>query len=612
MKKWSLPLALLVFGLPMTATAQDRQSLETYLGSVSRAFVADPDGFMALYGPSTPVERVVRSDRPRTSGEPRIIRLDERAGTATVLLSGHAAREDSGNATSASLEYSGLHRLRWSDAGWKIESRVPFQVNCILSHDLTVDLDPAQGFSATDQMKIAVDADQGFFFGLNTGAKVKAVQLDGRPAAFVFQDGFLWLDAAPGPHRLRIEYEIAVERQQGGNSGMFSDAYGHLRNQYWWHPFFGFGVDQGLADFRVTVRAPERVKIAMDVPQTEEVVDGQRRVTATSTVPTGALTWAYDEAWTPSAHRFGDMTLELYATPNYTPKADELVAAAERTWSLLAERFGQPEQHRIAVVQARGRSGNGWHFLSNQAIFTGAAGGAPSRGDGFPVRAFFDHEVAHLWTRPSGRTRNFLSEGWATYAESLVIADRYGAEAARWFWTDQARLFLTSPGAVAGAMGDDASNSGVSYAKGAWTLAMLERTLGRDAFDRGMRAFVAAPLGKTDYDDFIRSFGPDADKARRFLTPWVEGRGAPRITVEREGDHLVLVQNGDVYWLPGFAVAVERRDGSVDWMRVDLEGERTEIGSGAGSDVVRVRLDPAGDYLLLGDRVAELAKASGS
>ncbi|MNN84295.1 hypothetical protein D3C81_2014400 [compost metagenome] len=119
-----------------------------------------------------------------------------------------------------------------------------------------------------------------------------------------------------------------------------------------------------------------------------------------------------------------------------------------------------------------------------------------------------------------------------------------------------------------------------------------------------MRAFMAAPLGKTDYADFVQAFGPNADKARRFLTPWVEGRGAPRVTVERSGDGLVLVQNGGTYWLPGFAVALERGDGSVDWIRVDLEGERTDIPSGAG--LVRVRLDPAGEFLLLGDRVAEV------
>lgn len=609
MKVWSLPLVVLAMGLPLAASAQDRASLETYVAALARTFVDDPDEFETLYGASSSAAAMVRAKEQRMSGEPRILRLNERAGTATVLLSGRVDLEDSGNETSVAMDYSGLHQLRWNGVSWKVESRVPFQVNRILSHDLTVDLDPAQGFSAIDQMEVAV-ADQGFFFGLNTGAKVQGVQLDGRPIPFVFQDGFLWADAASGRHRLRIDYSIAVERKAGGNSAMFSDAFGHIRNQYWWHPFFGFGVDQGLADFRIAIRAPERVKIAVDLPQTEAVVDGQRRVVATSAAPTGAVTWAYDEAWTPSAHRFGDLTLELYATPDYTPKPDILVTAAERTWSLLAARFGEPEQHRIAVVQARGRNGRGWHFLSNQGIFTGVSGGAPSRADDFPVRAFFDHEVAHMWTRPSGPTRNFLSEGWATYAESIVIADRHGAEAMRWFWDDQARLFLTDPDAMAGAMADDAGNAGVSYAKGAWTLAMLERVLGREAFDQGMRAFVAAPLGKTDYADFVQGFGPSADKARRFLTPWVEGRGAPAITVERSGDGLVLVQNGGVYWLPGFAVALERTDGSVDWVRVDIEGERTAIL--AASDVVRIRLDPAGEFLLRGDRVVEPAKRPAS
>ncbi len=610
MKQLSLVAAVCGLALSVPAQAQDRGSLEAYLGEVARTFVADPDGFVALYGAETRAEALVRADLTRTSGAPRITRLNEAAGTATALLSGRVDLDDSGGETSTALYYSGLHRLRWDGVRWKVEEKIPFQTNRILSHDLTVRLDPAQGFAATDEMTVSVDADQGFFFGLNAQAQVHSAKLDGQSVPFFFQNGFLWLDAAPGRHRVTIDYELVVEREAGGNSAMFSDAFGHVRNQYWWHPFFGFGVDQGLADFTVNIQAPERLRIAVDLPQTEVVADGQRRVTARSEVPTGAVTWAYDEEWRPSAHKVGAVTLELFATPDYAPKAENLAAPAERTWSLLAARFGQPELHRMAVIQARGREGNGWHFLSNQAIVTGTAGGAPSRGDGFPVRAFFDHEVAHLWTRPSGTTRNFLSEGWATYAESLVVADRYGAEAARWFWRDQARLYLVNADAARTALNNDPMNSGVSYAKGAWVLAMLERTLGQAAFDQGMRAFVASPLGHTGYDDFVQAFGADADKARRFLAPWVEGRGAPRITVEPGIGHVVLVQNDGAYWLPDFAVAIERTSGAVDWVRVDLEAARTEIP--VGVDVARIRLDPAEAYLLKGDRVVEIAQGAGS
>jgi hypothetical protein len=583
--------------------SQDRAALEAYLTDVSESFRDDPARFKTLFGTPSPADLLVDANRPRVSGPPRILRMDPDG--ATVLLSGYARLENSGDQTSYAQRFSGIYRVKPSADGWRVERRIPFEVNRIYSHDLSLDLDPAVGIRATDEMVVEVNGAQGFFAGMNTNAAVSAVTVDGRRADYAFQDGLLWVEARPGRRRLKIEYALQVEREPGGNSAMFGDRYGHMRNQYWWHPFFDFGVDNGLADFRITIRAPERLKIATDLPQSETVVGGVRTVTARSEVPTGAVTWAYDEAWEPSTHAVGAVELQLFATPDYSPTADSFTRAGEETWSVLSARFGAPGLRRIAVIQARGRDGAGWHFFSNQGIFTGARGGVLSRANGFPVRAFFDHEVAHLWTRPSGATRNFLAEGWATYAESLVISTRHGPEAARWFWSDQARLFLTSEGAQAGILSDDPDNSGVAYSKGAWTLAMLERVLGRDSFDRGVRAFVSAPQGQTDYAAFLRGFGPDAAKAERFLKPWVEGQGAPRMSLAREGDGLVLVRSGGDYWLPDFAVAVETADGSTRWLRVDVAGDRTPLP--AGADVVRVRLDPAEAYLLAGDRVIEAA-----
>lgn len=605
-------MAVLVVGMSSAsaAGAQDRQSVQDYASSIEKSFESDAEGFKRLYGADSMAARLVETQYPRHSSPSRIVRFDASGGTATVLLSGRLAVGSSGDQTSNALLYSGLHRLRWTGQSWGVEEHIPFGVNRIASHELQVDLDPSKGIRVVDAMDVRVDSNEGFFFGLNIQARIRAVSVDGRNAPYVFQDGFFWTDLGRGRHRVEVSYEIDVEREAGENSAMFGDRFGHVRNQYWWHPFFGFGVDNGFGKFALTIRAPERLKVATDLPQEETMGSGIRTVVAKSDAPVEAVTWAYDEEWVPKHYPIGDIVLTLFATPDYTPGPEVLVETIGQARRVLSARFGTPPLKRIAIIQARGRDGNGWHFLSNQAIVTGRQGGKPSRAESFPVRAFLGHEIAHLWTRPSGETRNFLAEGWATYAESLMIEDAYGARSAQWFWQDQARLFATSENARSTALNNDPTNSGVAYAKGAWVLAMLERVVGRAAFDRGMRAFVAAPQGRTGYRDFLRGFGADAAMAERFLKPWVEKPGAPEIRVTQQPGRLLLSQPESVYRLPRLSLLLEMADGMTQWRTVDISGAETDLRVDA--PVARVHLDPLQSFLLSGSRVVELASTKGS
>jgi len=589
-----------------TSQAQDRASLQAHVSAVQSSFESDPDHFKQLYGSTAPAVALVEDSTPRRSSPARIVRFDEAHGTATVLLSGRLLAGASGDQTFNSLLYSGLHRMRWSGQQWHIAERIPMDANAIVSQDVHVELQPGQGIRVEDEIEAEIDSAEGFFFGLNLQARIQDVRVDGRKAAHAFQDGFFWVDAPRGRHRVTIAYQLEVEQEPGGNSAMFGAHFGHLRNQNWWHPFMGFGIDRGDANVRVSIRAPERFKVATDLPQQETVSNGVRTVIAQSTGKVGAVSWAYDDAWTPRNYQVGEVRLDIFATADYAPSDEVLKASVAQAVKVLSARFGMPPARRIVIIQARGRDGAGWHFLSNQAIFTGVQGGNPTRLEGFPIRAFLGHEVAHLWTRPSGVARNFLAEGWATYAESLLIADLQGAERARWFWRDQARLFAASTNANTTALDDDPSNSGVAYSKGAWVLSMLERTVGTAAFDRGMRAFSAAPQGQTSYEDFLRGFGPDAAMAERFLAPWVKGTGAATLKVEQAAQGLILRQPADAYWLPGFELLLEMADGSTQWRTVDITGGETAVPVGAA--VRRVYLDPLEKVLLSGERTIHLAE----
>lgn len=587
-----------------TSQAQDRESLQNHLSSVEASFESNPDRFKQLLGETAPAVALVEDDHPRRSSPARVIAFDEAQGAATVLLSGRLVAGVSGDQTFNALLYSGLHRMRWTGQQWHIADRIPMEANAIVSQDLRVELQPGRGIRVEDVIEAEVDSEAGFFFGLNLQAKVDDVTVDGRKAAYAFQDGFFWVDAPRGRHRMKVSYQLEVEQEMGGNSAMFGGRFGHLRNQNWWHPFMGFGIDRGDGEVRVSIQAPERFRIATDLPQQESVSHGVRTVVARSTGKVGAVSWAYDDAWTPRHYQVGDVRLDIFATADYAPSDEVLKASVAQAVHVLSARFGMPQTRRIAIIQARGRDGAGWHFLSNQAIFTGVRGGSPTRLEGYPIRGFLGHEVAHLWTRPSGAARNFLAEGWATYAESLLIEDLQGAERARWFWRDQARLFAASTNANTTALDNDPSNGGVAYSKGAWVLAMLERAVGRAAFYRGMRAFAAAPQGRTSYEDFLRSFGPDAATAERFLTPWVKEMGAATIKLEQAEGRLILRQPGPAYWLPGFELLLEMEDGSMHWRTVDIAGSETFVPLDA--PVRQVHLDPLEKVLLVAGRMIDL------
>jgi hypothetical protein len=76
---------------------------------------------------------------------------------------------------------------------------------------------------------------------------------------------------------LTIRYSIEVERgPQDTNSGCFLENAGHLRNQYFWHPFFGFDPVGAWADFHIEVRIPKEYRVSTSIPQTERVVGGER------------------------------------------------------------------------------------------------------------------------------------------------------------------------------------------------------------------------------------------------------------------------------------------------------------------------------------------------
>ena len=517
---------------------------------------------------------------------------------AVLLIAGVLQRSSSAQATIESREFSGLYTAVPTPAGWRLSRQVPIdESNRIASHQITARVHPGSALNVTDRMRVEAGADYGFAVRLNHAAVLRRALWNGKPVRYLFGGGLFWADLPKGGSgTLVLDYILRVDQPLAcTGSGCFLPHAGHVRDEYFWHPFFDFNSARDRANFAITVRIPKEYELSTSVPQSERVRGTERIIRGQSERPTFALSLFYDDAWTRSVIERNGVRLELFVAKDFTPSRQELTAVFEDTFALLTDRFGEPGGGYLAVVQARARAGGGWHFNSNQAIVTGGQGGGPPfRTSGAP-RAFFSHEIAHLWTRGAGPATNFLQEGWARFAESLILRSKFGEQVERRFWEAQEKDFFDNFDGKSSIL-DDPGNSGVAYSKGAWIFKMLENILGEKRFNAAMRRFsqesIQRPRDWQELAACLSEASPSFDAAR-FLLPWLQQTDAPSLEVRIEGSRIIVKQGTSPFFLP---VQVEYQVKGLKRRR-SLLLQTTETSLDAGEPVENVILDP--DHLLL-------------
>lgn len=156
------------------------------------------------------------------------------------------------------------------------------------------------------------------------------------------------------------------------------------------------------------------------------------------------------------------------------------------------------------------------------------------------------HELAHSWTgnlvTNATADHFWLNEGATTWAERRILEAVHGEEAAVMGWaigqkgleTDLGRLAdqprLTKLHMDLAGVDPDDAYSRVPYEKGSRLFALLERTVGRDAFDRFVRDYIDrfrfTSITSDDFLAFLDERLPGArEKAR--ADEWVEKPGMP-------------------------------------------------------------------------------------
>jgi hypothetical protein len=567
---------------------------------LERFATGTPDAFNQVY--SHPegrqfVASATAGRRRRVPGHARV--LSRRGDRAVLLLTGHVEYESPGTETLVARAFSGLYEARRGLEGWSLARHLPIDADSrIRRQDVRVEVRPGSGMHVVTRMAMRVDRAEGVAVRLNRGAVLRSVRVDGRPVDHLFSGGLLWArSSARGETIVELDYAIAPGPATSSTLAIGPE-HGFVRDQEIWLPVLNYRTEADMAHISVEARVPAAHQMSVSVPQTETVHGGVRRVTGTTLLPAHGISIGYDTAWSPYDVAVGDARLRAFVGPEFTPSRTEVEAAFRWSYDQLTGRFGPPRAQYFAVSQRRSARWASWTLLTNNTIVGGTGGGPVWPQIGQYIGAGFGHEISHAWTTPTGPGRFLLMEGWATFAESYLVAAAHGAAAERAFWESYRNHYGRN--GFEGSVGilTDYNNRGVAYSKGAWTLRMLRDRLGEATFLRGLRTYMDTEAGQPAG---VPEFTAAMSRAAGFdvwplLRPWIEEDVTPDLTGTVVGNRLRIVQAGPIFDLP---VTVELTTSSGVVRRqvmIDAREEEFDI-SGAGQ-VTAVRLDPDRQLLM--------------
>jgi hypothetical protein len=379
-------------------------------------------------------------------------------------------------------------------------------------------------------------------------------------------------------------------------------AYGEFHNTDAWHPFFDYNSANDLGPATMTVHLPAEYYLTTTLPQHDTVAGGVRTVFGQSTYPTWLLSLIYDRDWHPVSTDVRGVQFVTFTTPAFHFTHDSLAKELRPIDSVLDARFGGPYPPYIAAVEDRGLGSRGFMVRMTDAVISGSKADVlvelGIRGPSF----VFAHEVSHAWTmNATGPAANMLREGWATFAESVMLRAMYGQAVEQDYWNRLRNGYMLGSEDRISILGNP-DNGSVHYSKGAWIFHMFNELLGDSAFDRGIREYVQRQAdGKTaGYQELITAMSHAAKRdLTSFAMPWFTEKLIPDVRAEVSGRRLVVsqVQATPPFDLP-LDIALTMAEGGTIHRRVRLTTRADTVLLGRSDSVTAVHVDPAHHLLL--------------
>jgi len=553
-----LSIIAILFVSSVSLAQSTANNLQNDIERCNNAFESGTIEDVKLNFPLAQQQRIIlamqKGKYQRKKGHSKIIKIYR--DSALVLLTGTFVMGNSGDETDYSNIYSGIYVFKPTKGAWIMSSKLPIdRLNHLKAHRMDLKISPVDGTIAVrDTMQILTREKYGFLLALNHKAKIENVQYNRKPAHFVFDGGVLWVKTSRGANvkeQLILAYTLKVDNDpKNENSGYFDSNFGHVRDQFYWHPFFNFSSNNDLADFRLRASIPSAYRVTTGIRQTDNVVSEQRIITAQSPYATFALSMYYDKEWEVKTLEKGNYKFQIFGGKTFKPTPDTLYQSFSKTNDLLTEKFGKPQGNYLCIVQNRSKDFPIWLNRSNDMIVAGQNGGFIITNRAMSPLAPFGHEVAHAWTRPVGPATNFLREGWASFAEAYLLEKSFGDTTMSRFMANYKSLYFKGGFDSKSSLWDDASNNGISYYKGVWVFYMLRDQLSKAVFDKGLKAFLQSKK-QMDISLFMSSLSEAAGtEVKHIIEPWIKSKQIPHVSTLIKEKELTISQQGDVFVFP--------------------------------------------------------------
>ncbi len=431
----------------------------------------------------------------------------------------------------------------------------------IINYRIEAQLIPEQHLlrAGADITLVPLEATRSLVFELNGSLKVESIELDGKPLTGFVQDAVGVGALGPSVRvdlgqvvpanqtlTLRFRWSGALVSPEGGPLAIKRLAYVGTEDSYLmyaarWFPFHDYAADRATSD--ITLIVPKGLQVAgtsddpvVAQPSVAEGANRFRFVHRQPVLPGNFVAGQYVN----NNLRFGTYEIQFYAKPGSENRIASYAELMGRVLEFHTKQYGAPGfGNRLVVAQIDddsldAYSGPGILFLASK-LFDSSRPIPEER---------LQREVAYQWWGQTVGLKSFddawLSQGlaeWSAFAfreakltgGALDAVQREQQERALTF--EQTASIARAPSAL-----DDQSAAyhSIVFYKGSMVYRMLRETIGKEQFDRLLRAYLEQFRNKNAaIDDFEKLTSQIAGRNMRyFFAQWVEGTGVPEFTVD--------------------------------------------------------------------------------